>query len=226
MPYIEPDTGYYEPSEYDIMIDQLRATLMESVKQEHKDRMDRLEKENAELQEVKTRMQDIDREHRMKISELERAKSNVVDSVRRERLADLMKNLGHEIFGITYDYVYGEKCDNCDDDRYVHFKSPSGKGMREECECKQNRVMKFKTISHVTCEANVRTGVVWYRPYNHDSDSFVEDTSGRTREVVKDDENFEFIRSSVKWCSELSFAKEGRALEFCAWLNDQKLKEW
>ena len=25
-----------------------------------------------------------------------------------------------------YNHVYGKKCNKCDDDRYIHFSSPSG----------------------------------------------------------------------------------------------------
>jgi hypothetical protein len=222
------DDYFPEPREHEEEVTALIGAIRGAVKADIQNELDKLRKENAKLQEIKTRMQDIDREHRRKISELEQAKSTVLQDVRRERLHTLMKNLGHEIFGITYNYVYGEKCDKCDKNRYVHFKSPSDKDMYEECECKtNNRAMVFKPVSHVTCAVDLeRGGTVFYKPYDHKENYFVEDSSSNVRNIAKDDETFEEIKSSAGWYSNVSFKTEVRALEFCAWLNDQKLREW
>lgn len=36
------------------------------------------------------------------------------------------------------DYMY-EKCDKCDENRFIHFKSPSGKELTENCKCAERK---------------------------------------------------------------------------------------
>lgn len=52
MSYYDNDF-YNEPSEFEEQIDQLKESLMNAVRDEHKAEVERLRKENAELQEVK-----------------------------------------------------------------------------------------------------------------------------------------------------------------------------
>lgn len=42
------------------------------------------------------------------------------------------------ICGGSYEYIY-DKCNKCDDDRNIHFKSPSGKDCTEPCQCAEKR---------------------------------------------------------------------------------------
>lgn len=228
MPYYEPDTGYYEPSQYDIMIDELKHELKKSVKQEHQDKMEALQKENKELQAVKKRMNEMESEHRRKVAELEQAKSSVVYDVRRERLNELLKSLGHELFRVSSPRnVYGDKCDKCDDDRQISFNSPSGKPLKEDCACKANRYSFFEPKSYLSVEVNLKNHNVWYKPYNVEDGYIVIDNewSSDSPKFIYSGEPYEEMRK-IKYYTHIYFESETAAKDFCDWLNEQKIDKW
>ena len=80
------DEFYNEPSEFDMQVDQFKQTLMNMVKDEYKEEMFRLAKENEELQQVKADFDQIKQSYQQKERELERVKVGLKNEVRRERL--------------------------------------------------------------------------------------------------------------------------------------------
>lgn len=128
---------YNEPSEYEQMVDEFRLSLMQSVKKEFLDKMQRLEKENAELREVKRNWERLKSEYEEKQRELRYQIEQERRNVQRERLAELFKQCGMNValFKPKGSLFMGEKCEKCDDDRMIHFKSPSGRDCKERCEC-------------------------------------------------------------------------------------------
>lgn len=128
---------YNEPSEYEQMVDEFRRSLMQSVKKEFLDKMQRLEKENAELREVKQNWERLKTEYEEKQRELRYKFEQERRNVRRERLSELFKQCGMNslLFKPKGSLFRLDKCKKCDDDRMVHFKSPSGKDCKEQCEC-------------------------------------------------------------------------------------------
>ena len=54
---------YYEPTEFDEAMMEFKASIVDNVRQEIKNKIDRLEKENAELREVKNNWKHIQAEH-------------------------------------------------------------------------------------------------------------------------------------------------------------------
>ena len=133
------DDFYYEPSEFEIQIDEFKQGLMKSVKQEILDEINKLKNENKELQSFKLRKEQIEREHRNKLIELQNRAIEAERTASRAKLVELLGEYFTVAWGVKNDYVALPKCDKCDDKRYIHFKSPSGKNLTEQCACDKKK---------------------------------------------------------------------------------------
>lgn len=75
------------------------------------------------------------------IKELSLTKKNwdeKIKEIRYTRLKELLKDVQKCAYIVDYEYEYAHvKCDKCDDERKIHFKSPSGKELTERCSCSQ-----------------------------------------------------------------------------------------
>lgn len=73
------------------------------------------------------------------IKELSLIKKNwdeKIKEIRGVRLKELLKDVQECAYLVDYEYEYAHvKCDKCDDERKIHFKSPSGKELTELCSC-------------------------------------------------------------------------------------------
>lgn len=73
------------------------------------------------------------------IKELSLIKKNwdeKIKEIRHTRLKELLKDVQECAYLVDYKYEYAHvKCDKCDDERKIHFKSPSGKELTELCSC-------------------------------------------------------------------------------------------
>lgn len=138
--YSKWDDDFYGPSEFDEKVDEWKETLRESVKEEFKSRMAELEAENAQLQDIKKNWSE-------KVAELEREKGQAVLEAKRAaynakqmRTEELLKETLPYAYYVYATYKDGPKCDKCDDDRYIHYKSPQGYDRAEKCDCSIQKI--------------------------------------------------------------------------------------
>ena len=121
-----------EPKEEEMA---LIEAIKENVKQDIKQEMERLRKENAELQQYKKERQEVEKiknQYQLKLqTEIEMYKRQL----RTARLEELFGD--RLVIGWAADckIVLPPKCNKCDSERYIHFKSPSGRDFKEPCEC-------------------------------------------------------------------------------------------
>lgn len=164
---------YNELSEFEMQVEEFKESLMNSVKGEYKAEMERLRKENAELQEIKQSFNQIEREYNQKTVELDMAKQDLRREIRKERLTDLLKDFEVLLYRPDYRYEYGPKCDNCDENRQVHYKTPSGKDAQEDCGCK-GRYRVFNPEEFICKSFANRSGkfIAWYTKNDDDGESF------------------------------------------------------
>lgn len=134
MSYYEEDF-YNEPSEFDNMVEDFKLSLIQSVKEDFQLKMERLTKENKELQEVKANFDKIQKDFKQKELQLERERNDLERKVRNERLASLMKDFAIIMYRTGYSYEKKPKCNKCDNYRRVKYKTPLGKDASENCEC-------------------------------------------------------------------------------------------
>ena len=118
---------YYEPSEFEQQVEEFKDSLRRSVKQETQELIERLRKENEELRSVRDNWEKVKRSYEKKQRELQNEIYTCKQNASRMRLDQLFEECDMNVILYSpYSYsVYTTKCDKCDDDRYIHYKSPS-----------------------------------------------------------------------------------------------------
>lgn len=163
---------YTEANEFDRQVDEFKQSLMKGVKTEFLEEMESLRKENAELQDVKKNLESIKSDYKRKEQSLEIFKSNLENQVRRERLSKLMKDIKIVAYTVGYSHQkVAEKCNKCDDNRRIYFKTPLGRTDYEKCECDKS-VYQYKPVEvplvTMSLESNSDTQV-WYQVKNENA---------------------------------------------------------
>lgn len=83
--YYMDDEDYFEPSEFDAKIEELKNELRESVKKEVKDELEKLREENKKLQGIKENFESIKKDYGRKKAECESAMRNAETKARQAR---------------------------------------------------------------------------------------------------------------------------------------------
>lgn len=218
MGYYDSYNDFYEPSEYEIMVEQFKDELRKSVKQEIQDEMERLRKENEELQEIKRNFNKALEEEqeylRQKRIELEMAKRDLA----RKRVDELLKEAGlyKELYTIEYEFVKKKKCDKCDEDRRIWYKTPSGKDAHEDCECNKNhkkyKPNKIKYVYYTTVDCGKKL-ILQLKDDEHWT------VTHDPKNVYKDGMNFSDMQTT--WGRSL-FENEEDCQRFCDYLNEKE----
>lgn len=185
--------GYFEPTEVDIAMADFKASIVDNVRKEIKDKIDRLEKENAELREVKDNWDQIKREHATAMCELNLAKEQAKRQVEKARLQTVFRDLCVTGYQVHCEHMQGPKCDKCDEDRKIHFVSPMGRPMTEDCQCAASKAFyRPKEVSLISFWIGNEVGMRYYER----SDSDYADQYERRSEVYSElPEELETINS-------------------------------
>ena len=224
--YPDYEDFYRESSEFEMQIMEFKNSLKESVSQEWIDRMNALEKENVELQEIKKNFESIKDDFEKKKSEceskVERAIRNAEYDARRARLKDLMKDIQMIFWDIKTSYKYGAKCNKCNENRQISYKTPSGKDAFEDCECAK-RIEILQPRMQVLYELALRdrnnTSInAWFREHHNDDDDYYtySDCFGEKIVVEEDTDITQLNLDSIR---KFYFRTYEKCQEFCDWYN-------
>jgi hypothetical protein len=214
---------YYEPTEFDLMFNELKGNLTKSIKDEYITEMERLRKENAELQEVKINFDNIKNDYDRKKRELEYEYQNLKSNVRRERLNELLKDLEVELYTVGSTSKSKPKCNKCDEKRRIHFKTPSGKDSYEMCEC-DKKISIYEPIPTLITSFSIRDGKgnAWYKVRDRgmrDEYLYYYDDSISGQELITDESQFHDKTYAYKTL----FKTEELAQKFCDLQNKDKM---
>jgi hypothetical protein len=220
MSYYDEDF-YHEPSEFDIQIENFKAILLDSVKEEYKIKMEQLEKENEELQSVKANFEGIKRDFENKKRQLENEYQTLRSNVRRERLSELMQDFQVELYTVASQGKTQPKCDKCDENRRIPYTTPSGRETYEQCDC-SSRIHVYEPIPIILNEFSIRNGEgrAFYRVENNSSrneylDYYENSISGE--ELITSEEQFESIGYEYRTL----FKDKEIAQKYCDYKNKQ-----
>lgn len=206
---------YYEPSEFDIMMSEFKQSIVDNTRQEIKERIQKLEKENAELQEVKKNWNQIKKEHESAIRELRYKTENAEKEAKKQRAADILKSIAVKGYRPHITYERLPKCDKCDANRRIHYVSPMGRQMTEDCECakqkrhyspKEVKCLKFSVVDSLCFTYFELTNEESYRDVWSGHDDFYQELP----------ENLESINlySAV-------FLNEEECKKYCDWMTEK-----
>lgn len=199
----------------------LIEAIKESVRQDIKSEMERLRKENAELQQYKQERQEVENIKKWYESRLQ----TEVEAYKRElRSAKIKELFGDYIvigWGVKKKITLPPKCDKCDEVRYIHFKSPSGKDLREPCQCAKGKKEYLPLDLHLIRihQEDIFNGqrkiFGYYAPCAHNSDDY-RDVFDR----VYKGEPFEKIN---EW--NVVFLDKETCEKYCEWKTEQEAKK-
>ena len=224
--YPDYDDFYGEPSEFEMQISEFKDSLKQSVSHEWIDKMNALEKENAELQEVKRNFEAIKSDYEKKKRECEWEKERVIKNAeyeaRRARLRDLMKDVQKIFWDVSYTYKYGAKCDKCNDNRQISYKTPSGKEAFEDCECAK-RIQIIEPRMQMLYEIALRdrngsTVQTWFQEHKGDDDDYYTRTDYFGEKIVIEDDA-DFTKLNLDDMNKFYFCSYEKCEDFCDWYN-------
>ena len=183
--------------------------------------MERLRKENAELQQYKKERQEVENVKKWYESRLQ----TEVEAYKRELRTSKIKELfGDYIvigWGVKQKITLPPKCDKCDKNRYVHFKSPSGMNLIEPCQCAKGKKEYAPYDLHLI---RINQGYIfngerrifkYYAPSVHDSNDYRD-----VFDYVYKGEPFEKIN---EW--NVVFLDKETCEKYCEWKTEQEAKK-
>lgn len=205
---------YDDPSDFDLMVDEFKTTLRESVKAEYVEEMERLRKENESYQELRDNWNAKVGELKDKIREAE----NIARDAKQMRLNELLADFPTSAYIIKHDSIEKPKCSRCNSERRIEFFSPMGNKYVERCKCDIPKIIfRVEAIALIELEQRELSGRMKAR-------YFVQDWENRSmlmfKEEFNDDDPFEKIGIYTA-----TFRNKARAEEYAAWLQKQEDKE-
>lgn len=199
----------------------LIEAIKEGVRKDIKSEMERLRKENAELQQYKKERQEVEKIKKFYESRLQ----TQIEAYKRElRTAKIKELFGDDIvigWGVKKKIILPPKCDKCDEGRYIHFNSPSGKDLREPCQCAKGKKEYYPIDLHLISirQDDISNGqrrtFGYYAPCVHDSDNY-QDVFDR----VYKNEPFDMLN-----VYNVVFLNKETCERYCAWKTEQEAKK-
>lgn len=206
---------FYEGSEFDRQIEEFKDALREDVKRETLEEIERLKKELDELRDFKERKDEIEKEYREKMREAKIAAAEAEHKWKNARLHALLGEYLVGGFTVKCEFIQGPKCSKCDENRRIHFKSPSGRDMSENCLCDVS-VKRYIPVPIELYRINAeklwgKDEFVFSREWSEDYGDFY-----YARNIVRDLEHPEEINTYSAM-----FLDKELCQKYCDWLNDR-----
>jgi len=211
-------------SEYDRIVEDLKDSLRNMVKEDILLEIDSLRKELAGLKEFRDERNKLIRETTSKIREAERKVEEAEKKWKNARLHELLGEFLTVGWKVGYSYSMGEKCDKCDEQRKIHFKSPQGREYKEDCVCAKQSQTYFPE--------EVQLSKIYVRKNNFHP-SVNHDFLNRYYRVESTKEYDEYVSVNTIYDQEkpafeninrytVVFLKEEDCIRYCEWLNEQE----
>lgn len=223
---------YYEPSAADEIFNEAQSKLIECLNDSIKNKINAIKEEN-------TRLKKENKELRAKISniewrerEIESREKNLEQSVLQKTFSEMLKPIEKQIvvWRIAHTYVYGEKCNKCNDNREIEFVSPLGKKLTEKCVCSKPYDYYYPCEVAAT---TLRVYKTYHSPYQVSITPYYDETFDndfcdfKLKRYIEDLQQFKNIRDVfedliAKYGSmyEVSFAELEDCQKFADYLNE------
>lgn len=138
MSYWDRESDYYELFEFEEECEHLKDLLKASALRELKEENEKLKKELQESAEIvnnyKNKVQEVERQKKIYEISKEQLTNEITRRIKNEKIKELLKTVSQKFYSVQSKFVKKDKCDKCDNNRYIQFKSPiSGKMIKESC---------------------------------------------------------------------------------------------
>ena len=196
----------------------LIEAIKENVKQDIKQEMERLRKENAELQQYKQERQEVENIKKWYESRLQTEVEAYKRKLRQEKIKELFGDYICTGWGVDYDAILPPKCNKCDNDRYIHFKSPSGKDLEEPCSCGKAKKI-YKPVKLSLIRFNDYENKIGRYFIEEGKESYAQYGEGTNR-IYDGKVPFEDLI-----CWRIVFLDKETCERYCAWKTEQEAKK-
>lgn len=217
---------YFDEACFDERIEELRQSIRDNVRQEIKDRIEQLEEENEKLREIRDNWERVQREHKEALRKVDRELERCKSEAKRLRLKELFADFKQTFWGIENEGKKRPKCDKCDENRKIHFFSPSGKEMNEDCECAKK--IPFYVPSPLdVCEIDLRDGSLraWFYERKNSGEDYYYKSATYMGDNIYKGEPFDQIKVP-SWSTHYPwFKSESEAQAYCDWLNERVVEK-
>lgn len=158
-----------EPSTGDIVFEELKKVLLGTLKEEIKSELEHLRKENEELRIFKEERNHMEQELARVRADCVRKVKEAQEAARNSTFESLLGEHMIQAWKVGREYLRPPKCEKCDANRKIHFTSPRGREMTEDCECDQTTTI-YKPVPALLARFRVKS---YARAKNQDAeDSF------------------------------------------------------
>lgn len=213
----EFDYDTFEPTLADEIFAEASKKLTDALKADAMDRIraittdnERLQLENQELRKQATDVAEARRE-------VEREKERIKKRAKSMTVREFLGMHAVEMFRakqVTDKPL--PKCNKCDDNRVIRYKTPLGKDASERCDCgeKQYKYIPEKLVISELKKDRHYGLLVWFAPYPDHGDGY------SSTEVIKSENIYqpgrEFSRNDIY---ALRFREKRDCKKYCDWLN-------
>ena len=212
---------FFEPSEEQIVLDEVCDIFKKMVRQEVQDELASLRKQNAELREFRDNKSKYEREFASVKRDCANKIAQAENKAKQMRIHSLLGDnftVGYMVYRIN---TRPPKCNKCDEHRRVEFKSPLGRTFKEDCECSKYTVtyaVKEVELMKFYIRQNSNPNICRY--YKHADDVYNDKEDCNEYDYVTriyNNEPFEDVRyySTV-------FLDKDECQAYCDWKNTQQ----
>lgn len=198
----------------------LIEAIKEGVRQDIKTEMERLRKENAELQQYKKERQEVESVKKWYESRLQTEVEAYKRTLRQGKIKEFFRDYIETGWGVGCNTILPPKCNKCDEKRLVHFKSPRGKEFTELCDCAFGK-MVYKPIELTLIGfSKYRDEIIrYFIDRDHTTENYWE-YEDATSNIYDGKTPFEDLN-----CRGIVFLDKETCERYCAWKTEQEARE-
>lgn len=210
---------YFEPSEVDEIIGEASYKLMEHIKTDVNNRLQRVDKENSMLREEIESLKSELQNYKAKESELARRERDLEQDFMKKKWSELSDSLTMTVWGFSYVSKQKPKCNCCNDNRKIIFTDANNNEYKVNCKCNQSvtiRVPKehklIKMHIHKDRYKELYTECYYFDAEENRDDYICVRTSKQPLTELPEN-----LSTLDPW--RLAFATKELAQEYCDWCN-------
>lgn len=218
------DDFYNEPSEFETQMEEFKESLAKAIKSEFLEEMERLKKENRNLQGIKKNFEQIKTDYEQKKSECDKAMRKAEDNAKHMKIEELMERFRIFFWHPNQEYLYGPKCDKCDESRRIKVVLPSGAIVHDNCQCINSRrnVMFPGRMVLYTLEDRRNGIAAFYSPCGEKGGRYYRleyvSSVGAKENMVQPGTGFDVLEKNETQ-GQLLFPTREDCLAYCTYLN-------
>ena len=217
---------YYEPTVFDYAFTEFKEKIKNGLNAEVKEKIEKLEAENKRMKAIVDNYDDLVRE--AKNTKKEYKWNEKIERERIERevkglpINELLNPLKKTFWSVTVDkYIKQPKCNKCDENRKIYFKSPQGNEFWEYCKC-SNDICHYAIKEELIIEiiASKSDKEIRYYFENISTNYYEADYILKSDELIYKGQPFDEVNRYACF-----FESKEKAQEYCDWLNAKAKNE-